>query len=169
MAPKSGHETSARHLWSRKLYVKLDSYLHNFGGLRESETVMKTSVPLMHHHPRNLGLICLEKKRKIRFSWSFFWRNALSYTWSLSKVLLPKGAPTPNCIGTENAKERKLVWYKVSSSITLVTDWEFENLPIKNTAKISRTLWSFQADSLCNVVGLLVACENSPHIRLEYE
>ena len=28
---------------------------------------MDSSVPLMHHDPRDLGLICLVKKRKIRF------------------------------------------------------------------------------------------------------
>ena len=46
----------------------------------ESEEV-DSSVPLTHHHPKDLGLICLVKQRKIRFrvlsdfrihSWIFF-------------------------------------------------------------------------------------------------
>ena len=170
MASKSGQETSARHLWNRKLYVKLDSYLHNLGDRENPKLNSYENFGSFDASPSVKSWIDLfTKETKNPFFLVFFWRNALSYTWSVSEVLLPKGAPTPNCIGMEKAKERKLVWYTVSSSITLVTDSKFENLPIKNTAKISRTLWSFQADSLCNVVGLLVACENSPHIRLEYE
>ena len=36
-------------------------------GTQESTLEVDSSVPLMHHDPRNLGLICLVKKRKIRF------------------------------------------------------------------------------------------------------
>ena len=35
-------------------------------GTEESTSRVDSSVPLMHRDPRNLGLICLEKKRKIR-------------------------------------------------------------------------------------------------------
>ena len=47
----------------------------------ESTLEMDSSVPLMHHDPRDLGLICVIKKHKIRFrilsdlriqSWIFF-------------------------------------------------------------------------------------------------
>ena len=33
----------------------------------ESLPRVESSVPLTHHDPSDLGLICLEKKRKIRF------------------------------------------------------------------------------------------------------
>jgi len=36
-------------------------------GTEESLPRVDSSVPLTHHDPRDLGLICLEKKRKIRF------------------------------------------------------------------------------------------------------
>jgi len=36
-------------------------------GTDESLPRVDSSVPLTHHDPRDLGLICLEKKRKIRF------------------------------------------------------------------------------------------------------
>ena len=35
-------------------------------GTEESTPRVDSSVPLMHHDPKDLGLICLEKKRKIR-------------------------------------------------------------------------------------------------------
>ena len=35
--------------------------------MRQSTLDMGSSVPLMHHDPCDLGLICLVKKRKIRF------------------------------------------------------------------------------------------------------
>ena len=50
-------------------------------GDEESTPRVDSSVPLIHHDPRDLGLICLVKKRKIRFrilsdlriqSWNFF-------------------------------------------------------------------------------------------------
>ena len=50
-------------------------------GAEESTPRVDSSVPLIHHDPRDLGLICLVKKRKIRFrilldlriqSWIFF-------------------------------------------------------------------------------------------------
>ena len=36
-------------------------------GAEESTLGVDSSVPLIHHDPRDLGLICLVKKRKIRF------------------------------------------------------------------------------------------------------
>ena len=36
-------------------------------GTEESTPSVDSSVPLMHHDLRDLGLICLVKKRKIRF------------------------------------------------------------------------------------------------------
>jgi len=36
-------------------------------GTEESLPRVDSSVPLTHHDPRDLGLICLVKKRKIRF------------------------------------------------------------------------------------------------------
>ena len=36
-------------------------------GTEESISRVDSSVPLTHHDPRDLGLICLVKKRKIRF------------------------------------------------------------------------------------------------------
>jgi len=40
-------------------------------GTEESTLEMDSSVPLTHHNPRNLGLICLIKKQKNPFSDSF--------------------------------------------------------------------------------------------------
>ena len=36
-------------------------------GIEESISRVDSSVPLMHHDPRDLGLICVIKKHKIRF------------------------------------------------------------------------------------------------------
>ena len=36
-------------------------------GAEESTPRVDSSVPLIHHDPRDLGLVCLVKKRKIRF------------------------------------------------------------------------------------------------------
>ena len=57
-------------------------------GTEESTSRVDSSVPLTHHDPRYLGLICLVKKRKIRFqilsdlriqSWIFLKKRTL--TW----------------------------------------------------------------------------------------
>ena len=57
-------------------------------GAEESTPRVDSSVPLIHHNPRDLGLICLVKKRKIRFrilsdlriqSWNFLNKRTLSY------------------------------------------------------------------------------------------
>ena len=57
-------------------------------GTEESTSSVDSSVPLTHHDPRYLGLICLVKKRKIRFqilsdlriqSWIFLKKRTLSY------------------------------------------------------------------------------------------
>ena len=56
-------------------------------GAEESTPGVDSSVPLIHHDPRDLGLICLVKKRKIRFrilsdlriqSWIFLKKRTLS-------------------------------------------------------------------------------------------
>ena len=55
-------------------------------GDEESTPRVDSSVPLIHHDPRDLGLICLVKKRKIRFrilsdlriqSWIFLKKRTL--------------------------------------------------------------------------------------------
>ena len=55
-------------------------------GAEESTPRVDSSVPLIHHDPRDLGLICLVKKRKIRFrilsdlriqSWIFLKKRTL--------------------------------------------------------------------------------------------
>ena len=57
-------------------------------GTEESISRVDSSVPLMHHDPRYLGLICLVKKRKIRFrilsdlniqSWIFLKKRTLNF------------------------------------------------------------------------------------------
>ena len=62
-------------------------------GTEESISRVDSSVPLMHHDPRDLGLICLIKRHKIRFrilsdlriqSWIFLKKHtlsSLSYWW----------------------------------------------------------------------------------------
>jgi len=56
-------------------------------GTEESTPSVDYSVPLTHHDPRDLGLICLVKKHKIRFqilldlriqSWIFLKKRTLS-------------------------------------------------------------------------------------------
>ena len=56
-------------------------------GTEESISRVDSSVPLIHHDPRDLGLICLVKKCKIRFrilsdlriqSWIFLKKRTLS-------------------------------------------------------------------------------------------
>ena len=56
-------------------------------GAEESTPRVDSSVPLIHHDPRDLGLICLVKKRKIRFrilsdlriqSWIFLKKRTLT-------------------------------------------------------------------------------------------
>ena len=56
-------------------------------GTEESSLEVDSSVPLMHHDPKDLGLICLVKKRKIYFrilsdfriqSWIFLKKRTLS-------------------------------------------------------------------------------------------
>ena len=68
--------------------------LRSFGsrslkGTEESTPRVDSSVPLIHHDPRDLGLICSVKKRKIRFrflsdfriqSWIFLKKRTLSLT-----------------------------------------------------------------------------------------
>ena len=58
-------------------------------GAEESTPRVDSSVPLIHHDPRDLGLICLVKKRKIRFrilsdlriqSWIFLKKRTLMLT-----------------------------------------------------------------------------------------
>ena len=55
-------------------------------GAEESTPRVDSSVPLIHHNPRDLGLICSVKKRKIRFrilsdfrirSWIFLKKRTL--------------------------------------------------------------------------------------------
>ena len=62
-------------------------------GTDESTLEMEFSVPLMHHDPRDLGLICVIKKQKIRFrilsdlriqSWIFLKKRTLTSTFSVS-------------------------------------------------------------------------------------
>ena len=57
-------------------------------GTEESTLEMDSSVPLTHHGPRDLGLICLIKKHKIRFpipldlriqSWIFLKKRTLCH------------------------------------------------------------------------------------------
>ena len=57
-------------------------------GTEESTLEMDSSVPLMHHDPRDLGLICVIKKHKIRFrilsdlriqSWIFLKKRTLIF------------------------------------------------------------------------------------------
>ena len=45
----------------------LEIALYIASGIKESTLGKDCSVPLMHHDPSDLGLICLEKKHKIRF------------------------------------------------------------------------------------------------------
>ena len=57
-------------------------------GTEESTLEVDSSVPFTHHDPRDLGLICLVKKRKIRFqilsdlriqSWIFLNKRTLRF------------------------------------------------------------------------------------------
>ena len=57
-------------------------------GTEESSLEVDSSVPLMHHDPKDLGLICLVKKRKIYFrilsdfriqSWIFLKKRTLNF------------------------------------------------------------------------------------------
>ena len=57
-------------------------------GTEESTLGVDSSAPLIHHDPRDLGLICLVKKRKIRFrilsdlriqSWIFLKKRTLCF------------------------------------------------------------------------------------------
>ena len=59
-------------------------------GTEESSLEVDSSVPLMHHDPKDLGLICLLKKRKIYFrilsdfriqSWIFLKKRTLSWNF----------------------------------------------------------------------------------------
>ena len=58
-----------------------------FKGTEEPTLGVDSSVPLTHHDPKDLGLICLAKKRKIHFpilsdlkvqSWIFLKKRTLS-------------------------------------------------------------------------------------------
>ena len=60
----------------------------------ESSLEVDSSVPLTHHDPKDLGLICLVKKRKIHFrilldfriqSWIFLKKRTLGKTFTLWK------------------------------------------------------------------------------------
>ena len=59
-------------------------------GTEESTSRLDSSVPLMHNDPKDLGLICLVKKRKIHFrilsdfriqSWIFLKKRTLSFDY----------------------------------------------------------------------------------------
>ena len=55
-------------------------YLGSWGvnGTEESTLEVDSSVPLMHHDPKDLGLICVVKKRKIHsVSDSFRFKNPI--------------------------------------------------------------------------------------------
>ena len=67
-------------------------------GAEESTPRVDSSVPLIHHDPRDLGLICSVKKRKIRFrilpdlriqSWIFLKKRTLgnSATYNFSPAM----------------------------------------------------------------------------------
>ena len=49
-------------------------------GSEESISRVDCSVPLMNHDPRDLGLICLIKKHKIRFSDSLGFKNPIGFS-----------------------------------------------------------------------------------------
>ena len=44
-----------------------DLTLYIASSIKKATLGKDSSVPLTHHDPKDLGLICLEKKRKIRF------------------------------------------------------------------------------------------------------
>ena len=65
-------------------------------GTEESTSRVESSVPLTHHDPRYLGLICLVKKRKIHFqilsdlriqSWIFLKKRTLTFLELFSSML----------------------------------------------------------------------------------
>ena len=65
-------------------------------GAEESTPRVDSSVPLIHHDPRDLGLICSVKKRKIRFrilsdlriqSWIFLKKRTLNWKTLFSQLL----------------------------------------------------------------------------------
>ena len=68
-------------------------------GTEESSLEVDSSVPLMHHDPKYLGLICLVKKRKIYFrilsdfriqSWIFLKKRTLNLIHGKIKLRLLK-------------------------------------------------------------------------------
>ena len=54
------------HFYTRQINPRAFGSWH-VTGTEEFTLEMDSSVPLMHHDPRDLGFSCLEKKRKIRF------------------------------------------------------------------------------------------------------
>ena len=79
------------------LYSTLQINPRSFGsrclkGAEESTPRVDSSVPLIHHDPRDLGLICLVKKCKIHFrifsdlriqSWMFLKKRTLTSQYTL--------------------------------------------------------------------------------------
>ena len=64
-------------------------------GTEEFSLEVDSSVPLTHRDPKDLGLICLVKKRKIYFrilsdfriqSWIFLKKRTLSWPWSCAAI-----------------------------------------------------------------------------------
>ena len=91
-------------------------------GTEESTSRVDSSVPLTHRDPRNLGLICLVKKRKIRFqilsylriqSWIFLQKRTLiASVASSTKFLVYCGAISKK---TGRRNEGSFNWLPVMS------------------------------------------------------
>ena len=64
--PKESKNGSVLRFFSKQINPRFfGSYCVT--GTEESTSRVDSSIPLTHHDPRDLGLICLVKKRKIRF------------------------------------------------------------------------------------------------------
>ena len=82
-----------------------------------------SAVPLAHHDPRNLRLICLVKERKIYFrilsdsrvqSWIFWrWTDAPFIPWMIY-LLLCYGKSSFNCKMAERNREKNVTWSEES-------------------------------------------------------
>ena len=97
-------------------------------GTKESTLEVDSSVPLTRHDPRDLGLICLVKKRKIRFqiladfkiqSWIFLKKRTLRH--DCCKIILTVGdhiSTVPEHVWLENVGSHlpaeALLWQTVS-------------------------------------------------------
>ena len=57
--------TTAKTIFRVRFFKKIQDWILKSERIYISK--MDSSVPLMHHDPRDLGLICLVKKRTIRF------------------------------------------------------------------------------------------------------